>query len=153
MGMFTAMDISASALTAERLRMEVYSNNLANRISVRENGQRLRPYRRRTPVFATGAPGVTGSDQLGVRFAGVVYSDKFIARRSPDPENDPDAVKAEDVAGRPELAKYVGCRLYPDINMAEEMVDGMAAAHAYQANITAMQLSRSMIQASLQILA
>lgn len=153
MGLFTGLDISSSALTAERLRMEVYSNNLANWRTVRENGQRLRPYQRRTPIFATGAPGQTGSDGLGVRFMGVTYRDKFIARPSDDPQNDPDAVKAEDVLGRPELADYIGQRLYPDINLAEEMVDMISASRAYEANITAIQLTRSMMQSSLQVLA
>ena len=82
MGFFTGLDISGSALIAERLRMETISNNLANWRTVREDGQRLRPYRRRTPVFYTGAPGMTGDEGLGVRFAGVAYSDKFIARES-----------------------------------------------------------------------
>ena len=153
MSMFTGLDISASALTAERLRMETISNNLANWRTVREGGRRLRPYRRRTPIFASGNSAATGSEHLGVRFAGVAYSDKFIARPSPDPENDPDAVRPEDAAARPELADYVGKQLYPDINLAIEMVDMMSAAHAYQANITAMQLSRSITQSTLQLLA
>jgi len=153
MGMFTGLDISSSALVAERLRMETYSNNLANWRTVRENGQRLQPYRRRTPVFASGAPGVTGSDQLGVRFVGVNYRQTFIARPSDDPENDPDAVKPSDTEGRPDLEKFVGQRLYPDVNLSEEMVDMIGASRAYEANITAMQLTRSMMQSALQIIA
>ena len=153
MGMFASMDISASALMAERMRMDTFGNNLANMQTLREDNQRLRPFRRRTPIFASGAPGFTGSDKLGVSFKGVAYSDKFIARPSPDPENDPDAVRAEDVAARPELADYVGQRLFPDINMAIEMTDMIAAARSYEANITAMQLSRSVMQSTLQLLA
>jgi len=154
MGFFTGLDISGSALIAERLRMETISNNLANWRTIREDGQRLRPYRRRTPVFYAGAPEMTGAEDLGVRFAGVAYSEGFIARESEDPKNDPDAVKLEDLAGRPDLgSEHVGKRLYPDINLAVEMVDMMSAAHAYQANVTAMQLTRSMLQGSLQLLA
>lgn len=153
MGMFTGFDISASALTAERLRAEVYSNNLANWQTVREDGVRLSPYRRRTPIFASGAPHVTGSKELGVRFMGVAYRGGFIAKPSPDPDNDPDAVKVEDVGQRPALAEHVGHRLYPDISIAEEMVDMIGASRAYEANITAMQLTRTMMQSALQILA
>ncbi len=153
MGMFTGLDISSSALVAERMRMETYSNNLANWRTVRENGQRLQPYRRRTPVFASGAPGKTGSDQLGVRFVGVNYRETFIARPSDDPENDPDAVRPVDTDGRPDLEKFVGQRLYPDVNLSEEMVDMIGASRAYEANITAMQLTRSMMQSALQIIA
>jgi flagellar basal-body rod protein FlgC len=153
MGLFTGLDISASALVAERLRMETYSNNLANWRTVREDGQRLRPYRRRTPVFATGAPAMTGSSQLGVRMVGVTYRDSFTARPSDDPDNDPDAVSSADADARSELRPYVGHRLYPDINLSEEMVDMISASRAYEANVTAMQLSRTMMQSALQVLA
>jgi flagellar basal-body rod protein FlgC len=152
MGMFTGIDISASALVAERLRLETITNNVANAQSLSEDGVRLRPYRRRTPVFYTGAPGMTGSEQLGVRFSGVLYSEKFIPRDSPDPEHDPNAVRAEDVQRNPALASYVGKNLFPDINMATEMADMISASRAYEANITAMQLSRAMIQSTLQVM-
>jgi flagellar basal-body rod protein FlgC len=153
MGMFTGLDISASALVAERLRLETVTNNMANWDSLREDGVRLRPYRRRTPVFYAGAPGMTGSDQLGVRFAGVLQSEKFLPRESRDPEHDPDAVRAEDVQRNPALADYVGKNLFPDINMATEMADMMSASRAYEANVTAMQLTRTMLQSTLQVMA
>jgi flagellar basal-body rod protein FlgC len=153
MGMFTGLDISSSALVAERLRMETYSNNLANWRTLREQGRRLAPYRRRTPVFASGDPATTGSDQLGVRFVGVQYRRSFIARPSDDPQHDPDAVRPEDLEGRPELESYMGHRLYPDVSLSEEMVDMIGASRAYEANITAMQLTRSMMQSALQIIA
>ncbi|MHC4916305.1 MAG: flagellar basal body rod protein FlgC [Planctomycetota bacterium] len=153
MGLFTGLDISGSALVAERLRMQVYSNNLANWRTVRESGRRLVPYGRRTPIFASGDPEATGSDRLGVRFVGVLRRESFVARPSDDPENDPDAVTAEDLGERPELAPYVGHRLYPDVNVAEEMVDMISASRAYEANITAIQLTRSMMQSALQVLA
>jgi flagellar basal-body rod protein FlgC len=153
MGMFTGIDISASALAAERLRLETISNNVANAHSLSEDGERLRPYRPRTPVFYTGDPASTGSGQLGVRFAGVLYSDKFIARDSADPEHDPNAVRAEDVQRNPALADYVGKDLYPDINLAGEMADMISASRAYEANVTAMQLTRTMLQTTLQVMA
>ena len=153
MGIFTGIDISGSALTAERLRLETISNNLANADSLREDGQRLHPYRRRTPVFYTGAPEATGSGSLGVRFGGVLYGNGFIAKASPDPATDPDAVTPEDAQRNPALAGRVGKNLFPEINPATEMVDMMEAGRAYEANLTAMQLSRSMIQSTLQILA
>ncbi|HOX05754.1 MAG TPA: flagellar basal body rod C-terminal domain-containing protein [Planctomycetota bacterium] len=152
MGMFTGIDISASALVAERLRLETITNNVANAESLSEDGARLRPYRRRTPVFYTGDPAGTGSAQLGVRFAGVLQSEKFIPRDSPDPENDPNAVRAEDVQRNPALAPYIGKNLFPDINMATEMADMISASRAYEANVTAMQLSRTMIQSTLQVM-
>jgi flagellar basal-body rod protein FlgC len=153
MGMFTGIDISASALVAERLRLETITNNVANARSLSEDGVRLRPYRRRTPVFYTGSPATTGSDQLGVRFSGVVFSEKFVPLDSQDPENDPNAVRAEDVQRNPSLAGYVGKNLFPDINLATEMADMISASRAYEANITAMQLSRTMIQSTLQVMA
>ncbi len=153
MGMFTGIDISASALVAQRLRLETITNNVANAESLSEDGVRLRPYRRRTPVFFTGNPGTTGSGELGVRFAGVLRSEKFIPRDSPDPENDPNAVRAEDVQRNPGLAAYIGKNLFPDVNLATEMADMISASRSYEANVTAMQLSRAMIQSTLQVLA
>lgn len=153
MGIFTGIDISASALVAERLRAEVVSNNMANYQSLREDGQRLQPYRRRTALFYTGAPDLTGSEQLGVRFAGVHYKSGFIARQSPDPENDPDAVRPEDARGNPALAPYVGMNLFPDVNPVTEMTEMILATQAYQANVTALQLTKTMLQSTLQVLA
>ena len=152
MGMFTGIDISASALTAERLRVETVANNLANADSLREDGQRLRPYGRRTPVFYSGAPDVTGSSEFGVRFAGALRSEQFLARPSKDPEHDPDAVTSEDVQRNPALARYVGMNLFPEVNVAGEMADMIEASRAYEANITAMQLTRGMLQSTLQVL-
>jgi len=153
MGIFTGLDISASGLVAERLRLETITNNVANAESLSEDGTRLHPYRRRTPVFYTGAPGMTGSEGLGVRFAGVLYSEKFIPRDSPDPEHDPNAVRAEDARRNPALADFVGKNLYPDINVAGEMADMISASRAYEANVTAMQLTRTMLQSTLQVMA
>lgn len=153
MGMFTGIDISTSGLRAESLRQQVIANNVANVNTISEDGTRLHPYRRRTPVFHTGAPDLTGSEQLGVRFAGVVYDQGFVAKASPDPENDPNAVSAEDAQLNPALADYVGKQLFPNIDLAKETVDGIEAQRSYEANLTTLQLSRSMIQSTLQVLA
>jgi flagellar basal-body rod protein FlgC len=153
MGMFTGIDISASGLRAESLRVQVIDNNVANAFSLSEDGARLHPYRRRTPVFRTGSPADTGSEQLGVSFVGVRYGQGFVAKPSAYPESDPNAVTAEDAQRDPALAPYIGCNLYPDIDLAKEMVDGIEAQRSYEANLTTLQLSRSLIQSTLQVLA
>jgi flagellar basal-body rod protein FlgC len=151
--MFTGIDISTSGLRAENLRLHVITNNLANANTVSEDGQRLHPYRRRTPVFATGAPDLTGSEQLGVRFTGVVYGQGFVAKISEDPENDPNAVTAEDAQRNPALADFVGYNLFPKVDLAAEAVDAIEAQRSYEANLTTLQMSRSLIQSTLQVLA
>jgi flagellar basal-body rod protein FlgC len=134
-----AMAASASALTAERVRIEVAVSNLANAESTRStNGE---PYRRRDVVLATqsvetfdsalGRAGATGVEVVGV----VQDQEPFKVRYEP---SHPDA----DEAG------YVSL---PNIDTAEEMVDMLGAARAYQANLTAIGLIRDLMQRALDL--
>ena len=142
MSLIHSLSINRSALQAERLRMDVVANNLANMNSTRtEEGG---PYRRQTVLFrAEGGPpsfaallarqsGTTG----GVAVDGVV-EDAKPPRRVYEPSN-PDA----DAEG------YV---LYPDIDVAAEMADMMSATRAYQANVTALNAVKGMAQKALEI--
>jgi len=134
-----AMAASASALTAQRVRIEVAVSNLANAESTRStNGE---PYRRRDVVLATqsvetfdsalGRAGATGVKVVGV----VEDQEAFKVRYEP---SHPDA----DEAG------YVSL---PNIDTAEEMVDMLGAARAYQANLTAIGLIRDLMQRALDL--
>ena len=135
--MLHALDISASALEAQRLRMEVISNNLANvettRASRAADGGFL-PYRRRQTVFQAALDGTLG----GVRVVRI-EEDGSDFRLKHDPKH-PDA----DAQG------YV--RL-PNVDPLLEMVDLMEASRAYEANITAMDAAKSIAASSLRILA
>jgi flagellar basal-body rod protein FlgC len=140
MNLFRNFDICATALTAERLRMDIISNNIANANTSRtkEGG----PYQRRTPVFAqaletvTGADGVPETKVAGVKVVGI-ESDKRPPRMVYDPSH-PDA----DARG------YVA---YPDINVVMEMVDLISASRSYEANVTAFNAAKDMFRAALEM--
>ena len=135
----SAISASASALAAERLRVEVAVSNLANAESTR--GPDGRPYRRRDVVLAA-EPVASFNDALGratatgVKVAGIV-EDQSPARRRYEPAH-PDADRDGYVA-------------LPNVNPAEEMVDMLGAARAYQANLTAISLIRDLIQRALEL--
>jgi len=135
----SAIQASTSALTAERMRIEVAVSNLANAESTR--GPDGQPYRRRdvilesTPVAAfdeaLGRAGATG-----VKVSAVV-EDQAAPRRRFEPSH-PDA----DAEG------YVSL---PNVDPAEEMVDMLGAARAYQANLSAIGLIKDLVQRALEL--
>lgn len=144
MGLVNQFGVSRSALQAERLRMDVVANNIANMNSTRsENGG---PYQRQAVVFrAEGdAPSFQsllaqrsgGTTVGGVQIDGVI-SDSRPPRRVYEPNN-PDA----DAEG------YV---LYPDIDISSEMTDMISAQRSYQANVTALNAIKGMAQKALEI--
>ncbi|MCK9526363.1 MAG: flagellar basal body rod protein FlgC [Limnochordia bacterium] len=143
MSVFKALRISASGLTAERLRMDTIANNLANANTTRsvEGG----PYRRQVPVFAplldqsmhgAASPIQGGAKGQGVRVVGVV-SDPSPSRLVWDPQH-PDA----NADGYVEM---------PNVHVVKEMVDLITATRAYEANITALNTAKSMAQRALEI--
>jgi flagellar basal-body rod protein FlgC len=135
----SAIDASASALTAERQRIEVAVSNLANAESTR--GPDGQPYKRKDVVL-TSQPTEQFQDLLsranatGVRVAAVV-DDQSAPRKRYEPSH-PDA----DSEG------YVSL---PNVDTAEEMVDMLGAARAYQANLTAINLIRDLVQKALDL--
>ena len=142
MGLFDALDASGSALSAERVRMDVTAENLANAQSTRTaNGQG--PYRRKEVVMQEAGAGVGSSfaDSLqaarGVKVAGIV-EDPTPSRKVYDPGH-PDA----DAQGYVEM---------PNVNTVTEMTDLIGASRAYEANVTAMQTTKSMFARTLDIL-
>jgi flagellar basal-body rod protein FlgC len=138
MGLFDALDASGSALSAERLRMDVTAENLANAQSTRgANG--TGPYKRKEVVLEQAGSSFADSLQAarGVRVAGIV-EDSTPPRRVYDPGH-PDA----DAQG------YV---TMPNVNTVTEMTDLIGASRAYEANVTAMQTAKSMFARTLDLL-
>ncbi len=136
------LDISASALSAQRTRMTAIAGNIANAGTTRDAWGRPNPYRRAEVVFAAGAPGRPEEPGVHVQSVGEAR-DPF--RWVHDPSH-PDAVRdpASDRNG------YV---LMPRINVVEETVDMMLASRAYEANLAAMEATRTMHGAALRIIA
>jgi flagellar basal-body rod protein FlgC len=138
MGLFDALDASGSGLSAERLRMDVTAENLANAQSTRSaNGSG--PYKRKEVVLEQAGSSFADSMQAarGVRVAGIV-EDPTPTRRVYDPGH-PDA----DAQG------YV---TMPNVNTVTEMTDLIGASRAYEANVTAMQTAKSMFARTLDLL-
>lgn len=135
----SAVKAGASALAAERMRIEVAVSNLANAESTR--GPDGQPYKRRDVVLQSAAiqdfdDTLGRASAVGVEVAAVV-EDQGPARRRYEPSH-PDA----DAEG------YV---TLPNVDPAEEMVDMLSAARAYQANLTAIGLIRDLVQRALDL--
>jgi flagellar basal-body rod protein FlgC len=146
MGFYTSIEVSASGLSAERLAMDTIANNIANVNTTRtaEGG----PFKRQLVVYAQkNAPTASadGADNAGgdaasgagVQVVGIV-NDQSPDRLVYDPGH-PDA----DANG------YVHM---PNVDVVKEMVDMMAASRAYEANVTAIQESRSIDSSTLGLL-
>jgi flagellar basal-body rod protein FlgC len=148
MGLFNGLEISATGLTAERLRMDVTAENLANAQTTR--GANDGPYRRKEVVLeqATGGGGFGaqltaamgprgGSRPGGVQVAAVA-EDQTAPRMVYDPGH-PDA----DANGYVQM---------PNVDPVAEMVDLISAQRAYEANVTAMQAAKQMFSKTLELL-
>lgn len=146
MSIFRTIDISASGLTAQSLRMDVIAQNIANAETTRtESGdpyqRRLTVLSRQTPDFAETVSRLQEADADAVRPSGVVVSET-LADETPfklvfDPAH-PDA----DEAG------YVRM---PNVDIAREYVDMIAATRSYEANITVLNASKRMALKALEI--
>lgn len=145
MNLFAMLNVSGSALTAERQRAEVVASNMANAETTRT--AKGGPYRRQEVVFGT-TPAQTSSfsEQLAAVENGAVQGVKVV-----DVITDPTPAVRRYDPSHPD-ADEQGYVNFPAINPVEEMVDLMGAARAYQLNVSALQSTKQMIQQSLQIL-
>jgi flagellar basal-body rod protein FlgC len=140
--MFPALDISTSALVAQRVRLDTVSSNLANLTSLeRDERGNMQPYHARYVIFQTDEALETKQGAVGVKVASVQTEQvEPLYRWQPA---HPYAIKDGPKKG------YVA---YPRINMTAEMVDALVATRAYEANLGAMELSKTMAQQTLRIL-
>ena len=142
MSFMKSMDIVGSALTAERFRMDTILQNIANSNTTRTpEGE---PYRRKQVVFQERAIDFQSAladasnriERGGVRVTEVVES-----HRDFTPVYDPSHPDANEDG-------YV---MYPNVNLTEERVDLMAASNAYDANLTALAVVKSLALKALEI--
>lgn len=150
MGLFSSINVAASGLTAQRLRLDVISNNIANADTTRtpEGG----PFRRSRVIFR---PRVeqpywrspflpktmdNGVGQ-GVRVVEVSEDTDSDPRLVYDPTH-PDAIKTGPQKGYVEM---------PNVNIVEEMVDMISASRSYEANVAVVNGAKTMFQGALAI--
>ncbi len=143
MSVFSSMNISASGMTAQRLRTDIIAQNIANSETTRtDNGT---PYVRQTVVFQEkgvsafsniyeNAVGISGT---GVKVSSIVQDTKTAMKKVYDPSH-PDA----DEEG------YV---TYPNVNSVTEMTNLIDASRAYEANVTAFNATKSMALKGLEV--
>ena len=143
MNLFSMLELSGSALGAERMRAEVVATNMANAQTTRtpQGG----PYRRQMvvfqgqsrPRFSLALDGLTQRSPAAVRVAAVVADAR------------PPVMRFE--PGHPE-ADAQGYVAYPQVDPIEEMTDLLSAVRAYELNASAVQATKNMIQQSLDLL-
>lgn len=138
---FRGMRISSSGLSAERLRMDTITGNIANASTTR--GKDGKPYIRKIAVFEENLAnelnkqsGKFEEKHMGIKAVGV-EEDKSELRKVYDPYH-PDANEE-------------GYVLMPNVNILNEMVDLIAASRSYEANITALNSQKAMLSKTLEI--
>ncbi|MFC5702139.1 flagellar basal body rod protein FlgC [Cohnella faecalis] len=142
----SGIDISASALTAQRLRMDVITSNIANAETTRAQyvDGKFVPYRRKMVVMEpTQAPfkdllndKLTGPSERGVHVT-KIQEDQTPFKQVYNPSH-PDADEN-------------GMVYMPNVDMVKEMTDLISASRSYEANVTALNASKAMFTKSLEI--
>jgi flagellar basal-body rod protein FlgC len=139
-GVFSAMEVAASGLTAERSRMNIIAGNLANaRTTKTEDGT---PYKRLDPIFV--ARPVTGGGSSDPVMNAVQKVELSDVREDTSPGQqvyDP---------GHPD-ANAQGYVEYPNVNVVSEMVNMMSASRAYEAGVTSIESLKSMARSAIKI--
>lgn len=142
MAFLDSLNITGSALTAERFRTDIILQNIANQRTTRtEDGG---PYRRKQVVFREQQMNFKSelNRALSTSGGGGVIAEEVVESDNPFvPVYDPTHPDADEDG-------YV---MMPNVNSAEEMVDLMAATRAYEANVTALNIAKSMALKALDI--
>jgi flagellar basal-body rod protein FlgC len=141
MSLFSSLSISASGMSAQRVRAQLLVENMANSETTRTPGGG--PYRRKDAVFSTADQSSPFSavfqNEVGT---GVSVSEVIEDTREPERRYLP---------GHPDADKD-GYVAFPRLNPAEDMVDLMGSARAYQANVAAMSAVKDMILRSIDLM-
>lgn len=150
MGMFSAFNVNASGMTAQRLRMDTISENVANANTTRTGDGS--PYVRKVVTFAQ-----KGSDEFGshTQFHKVLKGqiESYVGRGVKVNGIYEDTTTEGNLVYDPSHpdADENGYVLYPNVNIVTEMTNLIDASRAYEANATAFGASKSMAQQGLQI--
>ena len=139
--MYGVFDVSTSALVAQRTNLDVIAGNLAMKDVTRDERGNPVPYRRRVALFAAGDPS-RGRNAPGVHVAKIVEHPAPFGLRW-DPSH-VDAIKE---------GKSKGYVRVSNVDVHTEMVNAMEAQRAYEANVTVIEVTKSMIRSTLQLIA
>jgi flagellar basal-body rod protein FlgC len=134
--MYGCLDISTSGLVANRIRLDVISANIAGKDTILNAEGQYEPFRRRIALLGAGDP--SRNSDLGVHVAAIEIDPSELTMKY-----EPDSPYAN-------AEGYVG---YPNVNMITEQMNAMEAARSYEANIAAVEATKSMISIALQTLA
>ena len=139
--MLRALDISTSALVAERTRLNAVAGNIANISTLKNEKGEAEPYRAREVVFQT-------DDEISIQGASGVKAEEI---KTSDAEplyryqpQHPLAIKE---------GKWKGYVAYPNIDLTTQMVDALEATRAYEANVGVMEITKNLSRETLTILA
>ncbi|WP_211745952.1 flagellar basal body rod protein FlgC [Paenibacillus sp. Marseille-Q4541] len=147
MNISSSFNISSSALTAQRLRMDVISSNIANAETTRatvENGEAV-PYKRKMVVLETSKSSF--KDMLQAQMEGKSVQQGVIASSI---QEDTAPLKPVYNPTHPD-ANAEGYVYMPNVDITKEMVDLMGASRSYEANVTALNASKAMVMKALEI--
>jgi len=146
MGMFSAFNVNASGMTAQRYRMDIISENVANANTTRtEDGT---PYRRKIVTFTEKGNQTTFSKVLGHTSAGYTGNGVKVSRVYEDTKTEMNKVYDP---SHPD-ADENGYVTYPNVNIVTEMTNLIDASRAYEANATAFNASQSMALKGLELI-
>ena len=147
MGMFDALNVSATGLTAERLRMDVTAENLANAQTTR--GADGQPYRRKEVVLGEIAQGGGFGAQLTKAMGTSAASSGGVEVEAITQDATPGKLVYD--PGHPD-ADAKGYVRMPNVDTVAEMVDLITAQRGYEANVTAMSAAKQMFTKTLDVL-
>lgn len=136
MSLFNVFDVSGSAMSAEAIRLNTTSSNLANANSVSSSADET--YKARYPVFAAQLNQFVSEQgaSVPVSVAGIVESQKpLLAQYNPDHP----------------MANEQGYIFKPNVNVMEEMANMISASRAYQTNVEVAESSKQMLMRTLQM--
>lgn len=138
MDILDTMQISASGLTAERVRLQSVASNLANARTTRtEDGG---PYQRRVPVFQS-VPATTFGSVFERELSSVTVADVYVQ---------PSEGRIVHEPGHPD-ADADGNVRYPDVDVLREMVDLMNTSRTYEANASVLETTRSLAMRAIEL--
>lgn len=143
MGLFTSFDISGSGMSAQRLRTDIISQNIANVNST--NTADGGTYRRKTVVFAEKS--VVDFGEVLMSTAGTVGSGVKVTQIVEDNET-PMSMVYDPAHPDADENGYV---TYPNVNVVTEMTNLIDASRSYEANVTAFNASKTMASKGLEI--